>query len=140
MVTPRANRNARLAQPRIRGEILERNLGPGAEMADHLRGAQASQSAAGREIAAAREAMQKAAGIEIAGAGGIDQVRDFLGLRLDGLGGGDDQRSVFAPRERRYVALAAHGANRVVEIRGLEKRAYLRLVGEKDIDVAGDEG
>src|SRR5258706_80789 len=55
---------------RQRGEILFR---PGAEMADRLGGAEAAEATAGREIAPMGEAEEEAAGIEIAGAGRIDQ-------------------------------------------------------------------
>src|SRR5579859_7744868 len=83
--------------------------------------------------------MQKAAGIEIARAGGIDQTRDFLSRDFDGLSCGNDDRPVLAARQRRNFALPAHRTDGLVEIAGLKERANLRLIGEQDVDVTGDE-
>src|SRR5260370_33743146 len=93
-------------QPGFRREILERGLGARREMADDLGGAEAAQARARREVAAMRQAVEEAAGIEVAGAGGVDQPRHLLRRdRLRGAGG-DDDRALLAARQRGDVAMA----------------------------------
>ena len=91
------------------------------------------------EISAMRQAEEEAGGIEIAGAGGIDQPR-HRGRRDRQRGASrHDDRALLAPRQGRDLAMAAHGAERRVEILGLVERADFGLVGEEDVDMAGDE-
>src|SRR5579883_1517780 len=125
--------------PGVCRQGLERGLRTGAEMADRFGGAQAAQPAAAREVAAMGEAVEKAAGIEIAGARGIDELLDRFGRDRVGGVGRDDDRAALAARQRGDLALAAHGTDGGVEILGLEERADLGLVGDENIDMAGEE-
>src|SRR5260221_11590755 len=101
-------------------------------MADDLGGAEAAQARARREVAAMRQAVEEAAGIEVAGAGGVDQPRHLLRRdRLRGAGG-DDDPALLAARQRGDVAMAAHGAHRHAENPGLVERAELGLAWAED--------
>src|SRR6266550_1689213 len=63
-----------LEQPRRRREVFERALGAGADVRDDLGSAQAAEAAADVERTAVGDAIEKAAGIEIAGAGCVDDL------------------------------------------------------------------
>src|SRR5229473_1764367 len=141
MKAPRAQppKRPRLEQPRFCPEFLERGFRASAEMADDLGGAEAAEARAGGEVAAMRQPVEEAAGVEVAGAGGVDQPRHLLRRDRVRGAGGDDDRSFLAARQRGDLAMAAHFARRRVEIRGLVERTDLGLVGEFDVVVGWDE-
>src|SRR5260221_4533106 len=86
-----------------------------------------------------RQAEEETASIKIAGAGGVDDLRDPGCLDYMGMVGGHDNRAPLAAGQRGDVAIPAHQPHRLVEILGLVERADLRLVGEEDVDMVADE-
>ena len=79
--------------------------------------------------------MEKACGIEIAGVGRIDDVRDRRGRDLDDLLRRDDERAVCAQRHRGDIGAAPQFRDGCFEPVGLEQGRDLGLVGEQDVDV-----
>src|SRR5712691_11958253 len=69
-------KSLRLFQRVLLRQCLERSLGPGAEMLDHLGGGERAEPRRGRKIDAAREPEQKSGREQVPGAGGIDQPLD----------------------------------------------------------------
>src|SRR5260370_15004183 len=88
-------------QAGFRREVLERGLRAGAEMADDLGGAEAAQARARREVAAMCQAVEEAAGVEVAGAGGVDEPRHLLRRNRVRGAGGDDGGALLAAVQRR---------------------------------------
>ena len=78
-------------------------------------------------------------GVEIAGAGRVDQRLD--GMRIDHvhLLARHDDRAALAARERGHLAAPAHLLQRGVEVPRLVQRADLGLVGEQDVHVVLDQ-
>ena len=76
------HRSLRALAQTLQHKFGERRLRPGAEMADHLGGGQRGDAAARGEIAAMRITVKEAGGVEIAGAGQIDDVVDRPGGNL----------------------------------------------------------
>src|SRR5437588_6147461 len=105
-------------------------------MGDDLGRTQAAELAAAGQGFAAGEAEQEAGGVEIAGAGRVDDLADGRGGHLVGLVSGDDDRAVLAPRdggERAYVTDPLDGG---LEVGAGEQGEELGLVGEEDVDLA----
>src|SRR5438445_8230638 len=104
-------------------------------MADDLARAEAAEAPAGREVPTVRQAEEEAAGVEIAGAGRVDDSCDLARLDDMGMRARDDNRAMLAAGQRGDLAQPAHGGDRRIPLRRLEHRAELGLVGEEDIDV-----
>src|SRR5439155_21424248 len=128
-----------LEQDRRHREVLERALGAGADVRDDLGSAQAAEAAADVERTAVGDAVEKAAGIEIAGAGGVDDLCHRCGRDLMAGGAGDHDRALGAAGQHGNLAVARGGASRSLEIAGLVERVDLDLVREHDIDMVRDQ-
>ena len=129
----------RLGETGFGGEIRELRFRPRAEMRDDLGGAQRAELGAMRHVLAAGEAIEEARGEEIAGTGGIEDLRDRRGRDFDAILAGEDFRAFLAARQHRDLGLAAHRGGGLLEILRLVERADLGLVGEEDVDMAADQ-
>src|SRR3954451_2169362 len=120
-------------------EAFQPQLLPRPDMADDFGGAQAADLAANRERQAAGQPVQKAGGVEVAGPGRIDDPLDRRGGNPVRLVAADDDAPRAAAGQRGDLDMAAHRLRRRNEVAGLVKRADLGLVGEQDVDLAGDQ-
>ena len=125
--------------PGLGDQLRQSALGAGADMADDFGGAQTADPAANGQRQPAGQAVEKPAGIEIAGAGGVDDARHRCGFDPMLLAVGQDDAALCAAGQRGDRDMAAHGGGGGGEVRGLVERADLDLVGEQDVDVAGDK-
>jgi len=82
--------------------------------------------------------VQEARGVEVAGAGGVDQLRHHPGGHLDRGVPGDDDRAELGTRQGGDGSVTAHGLDRRVEV-GAVQSGDLGLVGEQEVDVVGDQ-
>src|SRR5260221_9961676 len=119
-------------------KLGERDLRPCTDMGNHLGGGEAAERGAAFHVTAAAQPVEEAGGVEIAGAGGVDQLVDRLGPHRDARIAGEHDRALLAARERRDLALAADLGGGLVEGLHLGQRQDLDLVGEQDVDVALD--
>src|ERR1700730_13065055 len=79
-------------------ELLQRLLGSGADVADHLGGREAAQAAAVGERKSAREAVEKPRRVKIARAGHVNNLVDRLGQDVDRRAIRDDNRTELGTR------------------------------------------
>src|SRR5438105_9036418 len=120
-------------------EAFQSDLRPRADMADDFGGAQAADLAANRERQAAGQPIEKAGGIKIASAGAIDDPRHRRRGNLVRLIAAKDHAAGGAAGQRRGLDMVANRLGGGDEVAGLIKRADLGLVGEQDVDLAGDQ-
>ena len=85
------------------------------------------------------EPEQEPGGVEVAGAGGVDDLGDRMRVDDVHLVARHDQRALLAPCERRDLAVVVHALQRVVELSDLVQRRDLDLVREQHVDVVLDE-
>src|SRR5262245_27683850 len=108
-------------------------------MADDLGGAQAADLAADRERQVMGQAIEKTAGIEIAGPRSVDHASNRR-RRDQMLGVGcHDYAAGRAAGQCGYRDMAANRGGRRGEVVGFAERANLDFVGEQDVDMSGDE-
>src|SRR5579862_138621 len=87
---------AGLAEPGFCREVFELHLGPGAEMRDDLGSTERTELRAMGEILAVGEAVEEAAGEEVAGTGGVDHFRNRRSRHGDAILGGNDNGALLA--------------------------------------------
>ena len=88
------------------------------------------------QLQAASEAVEEPGGVEIASAGGVDDLGARRGVDHMQLVLGDDDRALGRAGQNRDIAKRAHRLQAVVEAVHLIKRHQLRLVGEQNVDMA----
>src|SRR5258708_2249142 len=86
--------------PTNSNQVLERLLGPRADVGDDLGGGDAAQPRAFGERLAAGEAMEKARGVKIAGTGRVDDLADGRGRHGMGFAAFYHDRAFFAAGQR----------------------------------------
>src|SRR5882757_270147 len=118
-------------------QILQRGLGPSAEMLDHLGSGERSKPCSRAIVHAARQSDQKTCGEEIARASGVDQPLDRARWNGVGLLAGHNQTSFFAAGDHGKPHVVAQRLDRGVEVGGLIETVQLALIGEDDINRAG---
>src|SRR5262245_18260416 len=111
------------------------DLGTGADMTDDFGSAQTADLAADGEGQAAGQPAEKAAGVEIAGSSGVDDLC-YWGCGDAVLGAvGEDYAARGTAGERSDRDMAAHGRGGGGEVLGLVQRADLGLIGEENVDM-----
>src|SRR5262249_11698233 len=115
------------------------SLRPGTDVGDDLGGAEAAEAAGEVERAAVGHAVEEAAGVEVAGAGGVDDARERRRRDLVAGGAPDDEPAPGAPGQPGDLAVARGGTARRLKIAGLVERADLDLVRKEYVDVIGDQ-
>ena len=83
--------------------------------------------------------MEEPGGVLVAGAGGIDNTFDRVGIDDVDLVAGDDDRTALGASQRGDGAVMTDLLEGSVKIRDLVQRTDLVLVGEQDVDLALDE-
>lgn len=121
------------------GELAERGLGAGADVADDLGGGEAAELCARRHVAALGQAVEESGRVEVAGAGGVDHLLDRVGVDGGALAVPDDDGAVGAAGQHGEAAILGDAGGGVLEGVRLIERGDLALVGEQDGDAGLDE-
>ena len=120
-------------------EAGEGSCGACAVVADDFGGGDAADAAAGLQLVATGDSKEEPGGVQVAGAGGVDDVVDGLRVDVDLFVCCDDEGTLFAARDDGDFAEATHLGDGVIEVLGFEERGDLSFVCEEDVDMAGDE-
>src|ERR1051325_7470047 len=91
------------------------------------------------EPQAVRQTVEKAGGVQIAGAGGVDDMLDRRRCDVVCRTVGEDEAAIGATGQCRDPDMAAHRGGGGGKILGLVERADFGFVGEQDVDVPGDQ-
>src|SRR2546428_996977 len=116
---------------------LKRSLGPGAQVLDHLGGAERAELRRGAVVGTARQSDQKARREQVARSGGVDQTLDRARGNHFGRLARDDHAALLAARDHGKRRIVAQRIERGLEISGLIKAVQFALVGKDEIDPAG---
>ena len=108
-------------------------------MAEHLGRGEAAEASARRQRQIAGEPEQQAGRVQVPGAGGVDHGCDRRRRDPVRVVAGHQHRAVGAAGERRDLHLAAHHVHGLIELVGAVEAADLDLVGDENVDVAGDQ-
>ena len=121
----------------VPGEVLQRGLGPSAEMPNHLGGGQGAKPGGVAIVGPARHSDQKSRREQVARPCSIDHALD--GVCANGLGfiPCDDHAAPLAARDHGSSGILAQGIERRVEIGRLVQAVQLTFICEHEINRPG---
>ena len=123
-----------LSSQRLQGDLRART-----EVRDHFCRGNAAEPAGYIQSQASRNAEQEAGGKLVAGACGVDDALDALGVDDVDFSVADNHCPLLGTRDRGGLAPLAEGLQGAVEAVRLEQRLRFLLIGKDDVDVALEE-